>query len=249
MKSSAPALKRGIKVLSLLSINSSLSLEEIAFKIKAPKSSLLRILDTLCSVNHVYKDLITKKYTALSTIIPIYDKDGLYHQKIIDTLRNLSQKTMLTSEWYVFNGNAMVMTERVEATNSQIRILARIGWNRDLISELDSIAKVAIAHGLKPKKEKENICWIYDENGGKKYLEVNEIDNLLKTTLKNKCTMDKNYNSEGVRRYAAPVLDKNGKLYGILTLAENFTPKADAKYAENLKIIKNEAIQLTKFLK
>ena len=44
--------------------------------------------------------------------------------------------------------------------------------------------------------------------------------------------MDVEYNPNGVRRYAAAVRKSDGTLAGIIALAENFTPSADAKSNE-----------------
>ncbi len=244
MKYPAPALERGIKVLELLSNNESFSLEEIAEKLKAPKSSLLRILDTLCQINHVSKDSTTKKYIALSAIIPISNVDILQTKQIINSLAFLSKETSLTAEWYLYNGESMVMTEQVEPENSQVYVMAKIGWKRELYNEFEAVARVAIANGCKSSNEKKSY-WNYDENGEKENISNKDVSKQLKLTLKEKCTMDEKYNSNGIRRYAAPIMKSNGDLLGIIALAENFTPSANAKSAKKLELLKNETKKLT----
>jgi DNA-binding IclR family transcriptional regulator len=242
-KSAAPALARGIKVLKILAENGLMSLEELAVATGSPKSSLLRILETLIEIEMVKKDTVSKRYQSLVAIVPAVTETNRFREQVKRALKQISLETLSTSEWYELSGDSMLITERYEPENQMVKVLAKIGYRRTLDSEFEAVARLCLAFNTSLLST--GGYWNY-ETGTRKPIEPDKQSSMLKEAANELAVMDVEYNPNGVRRYAAAVRKPDGTLAGIIALAENFTPSADAKANEKLQALKKYALDLEK---
>ena len=241
-ESQAPALERGIGLMELLQGGESLSLDELAQGLDSPKSSLLRILDTLQKKGWVSKDS-KKNYRSTVKVVSLHEKmDWESHLEV--KLSQLGEEVGLTVEWYEIQGERAVITWRFEPQAAYIRVLARIGYSRGVEEEIDAVAQVLLkGTSLIPGKK---IC--HYDGGEKRPLLKKELKACLdgEEGLMGK---DPEYNTNGVRRIATGLKDYKGKLRGIVALAEGFTPKADQLRSERLETLKKYTNELQQFLR
>ncbi|MFZ2655152.1 MAG: helix-turn-helix domain-containing protein [Victivallales bacterium] len=236
IKSPAPALEKGIQALTRLSENGPRNLEKLSKDLGEPKASLLRYLDTLLSLGLVGRDPVTKEYSSKVAMVRLGRAGRDFSDKVQKLLDSLAEKTCRTAEWYVHNGDRMVLARRSEPENAVIHVKAKIGFERELNGEFEAVARIAILNlkiDLSGKKS-----WIY-RDGRKKNIEESICRKILDSDRKNGYAIDMEYNENGVRRYAAPVF-QNGKLAGVIALAENFRPDADSKIPRIAKMLKDE---------
>ncbi len=235
-KSPAPALEKGIRVLTRLTDCGPQNLETISKELSEPKASILRYLDTLISLDLIERDPVSKEYSSKIAIIRRDDSDRNLYGKVQHLLNSLVEKTFRTAEWYVFDKNRMLLTQRAEPRDAFIRVIAQIGFERKIDKEFEAVTRIAILNlGIKINNQK---FWIY-KNGTREYLSKDACNEILQKDMKNGYALDLDYNCNGVRRYAAPKFD-NGKFAGVVALAENFTPDADQQVQNISKILKTE---------
>jgi DNA-binding IclR family transcriptional regulator len=228
----APALAKGLQVIETLQQHGPMILEELAGTTAISKASLLRIADTLIMLGAVERDAISRKYQATVKLIAVngiaHDKEQLIHSALVQ----LSAQTGLTTEWYIQTADGMMIIDRVEPLDKPVKVVANIGYIRHLKGEFEAVARIAIANKVKIEPDW-NQYWNYLQGEIQK-ISRNEFNQLLTEATDAECVMDDEYNPNGIRRMAAGVKDSNGKLYGIIALAESFTPDANSKTKERL---------------
>jgi DNA-binding IclR family transcriptional regulator len=244
----APALGKGIEAIRILLKEGPLGLERLAQQTRIPKASLLRIMKTLETLEVVERDASTKRFSLRQILIPLGTTgEPRFRESIRKALEHLADATGLTAEWYVPEpGTGMIITERREPIERTVRVVAKIGFVRTFHGEMDAVARIAARWGLTPSAESESDCWIYEQDGSRKRLEHEKRVALLREKGRNEADMDIFWNPHGVRRYAVAVSDRNGRLAGILALAESFTPSHEEGIDRNLDILSDAAGQLSK---
>lgn len=226
--STAPALDRGLQVVELFAEGDEYSLEDIAASLSFPKSSLTRILATLVMRSYLQRSPTTKKYSSLISIQRVSHQHHSIKRLVQEALEQLSAKTQLTVEWFSISPKQAELTQRVEAEHGAIQVRAQIGFTRNWWSEVDALSK--IGHSMlhpKGSAKQQSSRWEYQE-GDEIVLtprqcskRIAEVDNQL-------LVVDKQYNTNGIRRMAKGILDSSGSLIGIIALASHFHPKADS---------------------
>ena len=234
----APALSRGIAVMQALQhAASGLSLDELAAAVRAPKSSLLRILRSL-ELSDWIQRTADKRYQ--SRVI-IQDATVItsrsWNEQLHECLRELSRRLLLTVEWYEPEGKALVIRWRQEHAQGSVQVKAQLGFTRNAIGEIDAVARQLIAHG---EVEAGQHAWRY-RNGERRRLTARQRLGLSQDSAL--VTHDTEYNSNGVRRLAGAILDAQGRLI-VVALAEAFTPDADKRQAERLTALTETVNQL-----
>ena len=238
----APALEKGVRVLNELIGKGPVNLETLARKTEIPKASLLRILNTLGSLDMVERSNATKEYTSLVRIVPFSSHRNQARLKIQKALHSLSVFTGKTTEWYVFDSVRLVITDRVEPEQPVVQVRARIGFMRELNGEFDAVARSGLAY-LEDHIQTGSY-WTY-RKGEKMIVDDASVLKRLKQVKRKKAVMDREYNTNGVRRYAAPVLNpEDNTLFGIMAIAENYTPDADTHRNIYLTRLKETAVDL-----
>lgn len=245
MKYKAPALAQGITVLDTLLVNGSMSLDEIARNTDISKATLLRLLETLVSHSWVKKDLGTKRYEVLVEIKPKNMNSYELNALIQDALDELSKKSGCTTEWYILHPEYAQIELRSEPVDAVVNVSARVGFTRRYDKELEAVTR--IAHAGKKVSVKNNAFWTYVD-GCKRELSKSQVDALLNEVGEDLLVLDNYWNTNGVRRYAAGI-SLEGKLLGIVSLAESFTPQADTLIDEKKILLRNAQNRISNIFK
>lgn len=239
----APALARGIRVLQALNeADGSLTLEELSQVVGYPKASLLRLLETLSILGLVQRDEAGKRYSALAGI-SYHDHQAYIRGIVRSEMEELTLATGITSEWYEPGKEFMKLIDLVDPPNAAVRISARVGFRRQLDDELEAVTAMALANDV--TEYRETSYWVYGPDGEKVPFAASDRDRYLETVKAAQLTVDRNWNRNGIRRYATALIH-SGELVGVLALAETFTPGADNRIDANLERLRLAAKTIEK---
>jgi DNA-binding IclR family transcriptional regulator len=170
------------------------------------------------------RDDTSKEYRALYYLKSLNGHEIKASRLIQAVLDELSASVRLTSEWYEYQQNRMVITRRSEPAKAFILVLARIGYQRTLNQELDAVARIALACGCTPESGEGYWETI---NGNKTPVSKKQAQAKITDAKAKKVAIDMEWNQHGVRRMAAPVKRSDGSLVGVVALAQSFSPAAD----------------------
>jgi DNA-binding IclR family transcriptional regulator len=240
----APAVARGIEVLNTLNQYGSLSLERLSKILHFPKSSCLRILDTLLMLNTISRNSVSGEYTANISLVPVFDPTSDFFKSINDSLSALSKAIVQTTEWYIPAEKGMTLLHRCTPDAVDIRVIAKIGFERAFQGELEAVATLGNAFFNRENYKSYSGFWTYFEHGKYASLPKNKAVQKIVSAQKDKFAIDPFFNTQGARRLAHIVF-KNDKPAGIIAIIQNFTyDKNDDKL---LKALQNEAERLSQF--
>lgn len=239
---SHPAAKT-LEALEYLSfIGGELSLRQIADATKISQATLLRILNTLIEYGYISKNM-DKKYTAnfklsKADTIPAYLEPALD-----ESIGRLVEKTGQSAEIITVKGDQLFWHNKKEAADMQIRLNANIGFRRS-IYELDAPSRLYLKSlGTERINKLFKADAFYDiaykkctASKAKSIWNAENIDEVI---------YDRHGNSNGVRRYAGLVNDKNGNFLLLLTVAEAAVPRNNTNEHIN-KVI--SAIESEKYI-
>ena len=242
-KSSAPALTRGILVLRFLVQHGESSLEKLAKALSIPKSSLIRILGVLIDLGLVAREKQNDSYYALQQSIAIVPTADRLRENIRDALRGIAKDMQQTAEWYVVVEGRLILLDRVEPLDKEVKILARIGFIRVWNDEIEAVSSIGYAWECAPLSTDEKF-WLYHGDGIRKSLSLSQAQSLIEKIRIKGCASDRFFNINGVRRIAVPVVF-DGKLEGILAAAEFLTPNQANNQDQNIEILCNYAARLS----
>lgn len=229
--SKAPALDRGLQLIYLLQTHEALSLEEASNLCKAPKSSLIRVFETLEAWSLVKRDVVTKRY---SLYLPMNLADGekeRWQGFVGQSLREFSLLTGLTSEWYLPRVHHVELVDRHEPSHTAVSIRAKVGFTRPAWGQWEAVNKLALKYqAIQAQNHEQNDDWIYD-NGEERPIGPEEKMKILNDIPEEGLVFDREYNPYGVRRVAKAVFSE-GRLFGILAMPQHYHPKADEQMLE-----------------
>jgi len=240
---SAPALRRGVEVLRLLGDHGPLTLDAIARHTAFPKSSLLRILETLADLQLVLREADQRLYRATARLVPLPAGNRVFEEAIARMLDTLAASTAQTAEWYVPGPDGMVMVRRAEPPRSEVRVIARIGFLRPWRGELDAIARLGLAFFHPPPRG--GAWWTYDANRNRTTVARREVHARVAQARQDAYALDELCNPNGVRRIAALVAP-GGKPRGVLALAESLRPGPPPPQDAYLQQLLNLTTELTR---
>ena len=217
---SAPAAKT-LEVLEFFSNNSEeYNLKEISERTKIAHATLLRILNTLTAYGYLVKNA-EKQYSSTFSLKKAGAIPPELENNISQSLEKLVCKTGQSAEIITVKGENLYWHNKKEAEDNQIKIAAYPGFKRS-IYELDAPVRLF----LKLTGEKQ-AGKIYRKN---KFYDVEyrkcTWQNAVKIFENEKTSeviYDRHGNSNGIRRYAALITDKNGSFMFILSIAEAAT--------------------------
>lgn len=150
----APALARGLALLEDLSADGPRSLEHLARDHAWPKTSVLRLLQTLEEAGAVARDPASKRWMAVKRLVPD-QQDAGERARLGALLAQLAEATGGTAEWWVAGGPGLVLAARHEPEAGEVTVRARIGFRRAL-DELEAVTAAACAAGL---AQPDGSCW------------------------------------------------------------------------------------------
>jgi IclR family mhp operon transcriptional activator len=242
-KDSVPGLSRGLQTLKLLGETEKASLNELQKATSIPKSSLLRVLETLVEQGYAERCDNGKNYKAIARIVPLTDVDDSWHGRLVNALSSIAEKTGQTAEWFSPVEGGLMLTQRREPPGGEVRVRAQIGFFRKICDgcELEAAVKVALAFS---ERDVPKNMWTYEPDGVKFSVKADDAKDIINETRKTACAMDIRYNSFGVKRMACAVM-KDKKLLGVLALAQCYIPSPDKNIdSERLKILAGKAQEL-----
>jgi len=214
----APALSRGIAILQTLALESPLSLETIASRLRLPKASLFRLLETLQGIGCVRKT-VDKKYEPIQILKPVSDSRISFVDTLISCMRRLCEQTDCTIEWYECASDGMQMI-RQELPETEVCVRARPGAVFYWGMELTAVTKVGYAFANNAPAPKGTFS-TYKSNGVSTKISLSYARREIQETKKNGFGKDAAFNINGVRRWAIPVFRGN-QFLGTLAIASNY---------------------------
>jgi len=219
----APALTRGLRVLELLAIDGHASLDSLARKTGWPKSSLLRYLQALETSGAARQDPASKAWEALRSLQPVLAATA---SNALEPARRqlspLAEATRHCVELYRATPSRVELIDRAEPELADVTLVARIGFVRDL-RELDATAKIFYAFASQPLPPQPLWRW---RAGRKTRLAHPAAAKALAAARREGVACDDDFNSNGIRRFAAPLLNDLGALVGIVSIAQRQTHRA-----------------------
>ncbi len=226
-----------MNILQILANNGPATLEQIVDRTGFPRSSVHRILSTLIEMNLLEKPDNSPRYRALQCLRPLCESTPLsFEEQLADTMSDLAAQTEQTVEWYVEMPDGAVLVSRRQPKGSQVHIIAQPGFLRLWTGELEAVCQVLRSHSSNAPSHFSGM-WTYNAQGQRVKLKVAETKNIVEQSRRDKIGVDPHYNTNGVRRIAAPVMHK-GRLVGIMALAMCYTPdwqKKETTLRKNLK--------------
>lgn len=214
----APALRRGLKLLELLYRQGAMSLEQLAAESGWPKSSVLRLMQSLVAEAAAARDPQTLAYRALMRLTPIESTDRRLKQHCAASMAALGRLCGNTVELHRCDGAGLEMIDRQSPPDAIVLAIARVGWRREM-AEIDALLQVACAFG--PYALPAAMwCW---GKGKRQKVPAARARRLVEQARENGAAVDCDINANGVRRYAAPIFDQHRKLIAVLAIAQACT--------------------------
>ena len=165
--------------------------------------------------------------------LPAGEEDAL--APVSRQLAGIAERCGHCAELYRVSRERIELIDRADPEQSEVRVAARIGFIRGQ-DELDATVQVACVYGdgIRPMAR----LWVW-AGGKKKTLPVKQLETLLEAVRRNGYGMDNDFNENGIRRFAVPVMDESS-LIGILAVAQRQTPRAQADVPVILKALLNQ---------
>jgi DNA-binding IclR family transcriptional regulator len=217
----APALTRGLALLQTLAGGEGASLEQLASTAGWPKSSVLRLLASLERGGYVRRQAADKRYVATVQILPLAGSSADLLDRARAAMVDLCRQTGHTAELHQFDGRRLVMIDRREPAAAMVRVVARIGFQRDF-TEFDALTQIVRAFGP-PDLPMPRRSWAW-KAGRRCTLDAHALDRVIASVRAEQVAADLGVNEHGVRRYAIPVLDDGQRLEAVLAVAQSYNP-------------------------
>jgi len=237
---SAPALSRGVALLRLLGDGEPRGLEALNRATGIPKSSLLRLLETLESLALVRRGE-DRLYRAAARIVPVRGAED-FSRRVDGALRRLAEDTGYTAEWYVPGEAGLVLIRRAAPADGEVGVLARIGFLREWRGELEAVSALGRAH-FRPGGSNAGY-WRYERDGIPGKLSAEGAAEVVAAAAESGCAEDEHWNPHGVRRMAA-VVTQDGRPVGVLALARHFTPAGRKNTQSDFRALRRQAARLS----
>jgi len=218
----APALERGIRILQLLEDGEPASLESIAERLEAPKSSAGRLLETLESLGVVTRDPETRRFVSHYRLAPrLAPKEALRERAIARELESLAHATARTAEWYAPGEAGLVLVQRREPPGLEVAPNAKVGFLRSWEGELEAVCALGNAFFRPEEPPRRGAFWCYRKHGVRGELSVREARERIRRAAEGEAVADAAFNTNGARRCAA-LVRFDERPAGVLALAETF---------------------------
>lgn len=216
---SAPALERGLLLLETLAVRGGLSLDGVTAALGAPRASVHRLLETLRSMKLVERGK-DRRYHALVRLAPVRAEAEPFRARLAAAMDGLRDATACTVEWYQATEEALVLAERREPEGVEVRVVARVGFQRRWTDEWEAVTAVGYAFWpLAPRLPRQ--MRRYTDNGVAGVVGGRRLRSELASVRGRGAAWDDIFNSNGVRRAAVPVWHEE-KFAGVLALAESY---------------------------
>lgn len=249
-RSVVPALERGIDVVEFLaSAERPVSFSEILGALEIPKASLVRILNTLCKRGIVHKSETSGHYRLGMRLLYLGNRiqDKLRLRSVAwSFMQNLAEKIQETVELSILDRDQLVLIEQIEGAGD-VRVYSRVGGAYPYLHAV-SVGKIYLAH-MNPEKRKKALQhvglpavtqWTITD-----YEELNEE---MSAISRQGYAIEDQELRKGVRRVAAPIYERNGRVAGCLSVAAPIFRMDVVDLPKTGKIVKEVAYQISLLL-
>ncbi len=220
--SAAPALTRGVALLRLLGRDGAQSLEQLTRQTGYPKTSVARLLKAMQQMGLVCRDPQSLTYRANVALRPINSPRRWLCDHCARTLDALCEQVGQTVELHLWESERLTMIDRREPEHAMVKAIARIGWQRDL-DELDALTQVVLAFGRSGQPDPSVRYWHW-KNNREQPVSWRRLGQVIQQASRDRAAVDLDVNSQGIRRYAAPLLTCEDRLTAIVAIAEAVNP-------------------------
>lgn len=224
----APAITRGLRLLAYLNTEGASSLDRLAKATGWPKASVLRLLRSMEGAGAVVRDDSSKRWRSLLRLMRGGQREDLVRAACGEPSLWLCKAVRQTAEVYVFENGRLEMIDRSEPDGVEVTVRARVGFVRTW-DEADAVVLTGLAFGFNGAWPSAR-HWIW-HGRAKVALPRAELEPLVSRARARGVIGDAEPNPNGVRRFAAPVLDHCNQLVGVLAIA---TPSASPEVDERL---------------
>jgi len=215
------ALSRGLSILEAFSPSSPrLGITEIATKTKLSKSTVFRLIHTLCTLGYIIPSAEEKKFTMGPKVLDLgfAALSSLELREVAQPyLQQLSQRTKETVNLAILEGWKLIYIERIK-THQILNINLHVGSSLELFNT--AMGRVLAAFQGQDWINRylqylENVpeALPYRENKGKKLLLI------LGEVRKNSYALNNEELTPGLRSIASPIWDREGRVGGAVNIA------------------------------
>lgn len=215
------ALSRGLSILQAFCPSSPrMGITEIANKTKLSKSTVFRLIHTLCSLGYIIPSAEEKKFTLGPKVLELGFAvlSSLELREVAQPyLQQLSQRTKETVNLAILEGWKLIYIERIK-THQILNINLHVGSSLELFNT--AMGRVLAAFQDEDWTNQylrylENVpeALPYRENKGKKLLLI------LEGVRKNSYALNNEELTPGLRSIASPIKDREGRVVGAVNIA------------------------------
>ncbi len=238
-----PALTRGVLLLNRLCTDGPSSLEKLAATTGWPKSSVFRLLATLEALGAVERDPTDRRYRAVLRLVPFAPVAEDIRARALEALKKLCAPAGHTVELFANLGGQLTMIERCEPEGHEVAVRARIGWRPDPTEAFAlTFAHLAWADDAQPGRAR---YWQWNA-GVRQPVSAAELRKRVELAREQQIAICAHPNTYGVRRYAVPVRDASGNLWGVLAIAAVPAPLKGAAHERLVRLVLNAAQALNR---
>lgn len=212
--SNVQSVERALQILSCFTIEKkSLSVKDISTKLSLPKSTVVRILQTLKSQRFIEQDNLTQLYQLGFKVFELgnaYASSIDLRQVAIPIMRSLNEETLETVSLNVLDGYNRVCIEKVES-NQQIRNFVKVGGR----SELCYGASGKILFSYLTIEEQQLIMQQEGINQNQQNMLLEQVQQIVKEGY----ALSLSERIEGLMSISAPILDSKQNIIGGLAIS------------------------------
>lgn len=236
----APALTRGVRLLERLGRDGPQVLERLSAESGVAKSTTLRLLAALERIGMVARDPATRRWHARVALVAGRD-DEAESARLRQVLAELAKASGHAAEAWLWSDGRSSMIDRADPEDVSTAVRARIGSGRDP-SEVDAVMLVAFAHAPGGP------VWLPRQTQAADRRQVVVARPALAAQVevcrRSGCAVDAGINANGVRRFAAPWLDAQGKFRGAVAVAVGGGIPAGPEDARLQELVRTAAVRL-----
>lgn len=216
----APALTRGLRLLGILDREGSLTLDQLYAATRWPKSSILRLLESLEAVGAVQRESSGKRYRAIMRLVLGSSMQDHFYSSCLPHITRLSSEVRQTVEFYLYENGRLTMKDRYVPEEAEVQVRARIGWSQKS-GEWDALNQLVLAFDPKANVRP---AFYWNSKGEKTSVTARKVSAMVKEVRKEGLAVDPGVNRNSVQRYAAPFFSADGRLLAVLAIARFCRP-------------------------
>jgi DNA-binding IclR family transcriptional regulator len=215
----APAVTRGLQLLTYLNREGASSLDRLARATELPKASILRLLRSMEASGAVARDGASKRWRSRLRLVRGGEREDLLRSACSEASIWLCKAAKQTVEVYLFDSGRLEMIDRSEPDGVEVTVRARVGFVRTW-EDADAVVLVGLGFGF-PANAWPQVTrhWLWRDRV-RTSVARRDIEAMVAQARARGWSADASVNSNGVRRFAAPLLDATGALVGVIAIAQ-----------------------------